>query len=202
MGENRYVKDEWGKRGTYRTTSTEEIKKPQPKFAAGDSYDRIGPKPMTETVNPRRKHKGLRFLLAVVVIIFLATKIDWNRFSSIQLKTPDASAELQVEQSGGMRLNYRVKQMLFQSEKTDEAEVAIRDFLNLYQIDYTNLYYDEENHDFVVLLNYGGVFTTEEDVKEKAEELQSGFQTYCRAKGTSYGITGDTVTYEYTRVNY
>ena len=72
--------------------------------------------------------------------------------------------------------------------------------MNIYQIEYSNLYYDVENKGYVVELDQNTVFLSEEDVKAKAQEIQGNVITYCYGKGSNFGINSAMVEYGYNRL--
>ena len=210
----KYVKDEWGKRGTYYVPPKNEPKEEPRFYAPGDEYDRLQrsnayiDEVLTKKTADRQKfwkknkvkekpkrHWGLRILFFILIMFLLLISRNPNS-SNTQMGN---RSNIQQSQAG-VKLNYHVKDMQFMSEQSDEAEIAIRDFCNLYQIEYSDLRYDLSVGGYILEVKNMGVFLTEDSVREKGQELQKSFETYCGAKGSTFGIQTITVEYGYTQV--
>ena len=206
MGENKYVKDEWGKRGTYPTGSkVQKEDNIKPQYAAGGAYDTVGkrsPRAKEVKIRPNR-HWGIRILLFVALMLFLGKYQHLFSISSIvqHMKNGNAieSGPTQTAQdnSGGVAFDYHLENLNLYGESSDSAEVAIRDFLNIYQIDYSDIYYDEGIGGYKVALNDGEIYASLDEVEEKGQELQKDFQTYCNAKYSNFGLNKVEVSYGY-----
>lgn len=209
----KYVKDEWGKRGTYyvppKKSNEEET---HHYYAPGDDYDRLqrnneyvqevlakktaGKSKYWKKSKPQKKRNwGLRLVLFMLCMLALA----------LSKKPASTSTHMKNEYDGSnsgaaVNLNYHIENMQFQAEQSDVTEVAIRDFCNLYQIDYSELYYDYEAGEYILKTKNMGVFLTEESVKEKGQSLQKDFETYCGGRGSTFGVQMVTVEFGYTQV--
>jgi hypothetical protein len=124
---------------------------------------------------------------------------------ALSKKPASTSTHMKNEYDGSnsgaaVNLNYHIENMQFQAEQSDVTEVAIRDFCNLYQIDYSELYYDYEAGEYILKTKNMGVFLTEDSVKEKGQSLQKDFETYCGGRGSTFGVQMVTVEFGYTQV--
>ncbi len=196
---NKYVKDEWGKRGTYSSGKKEE-RKTKPIYAPGGYYDDVRhsayQQPNPRYVKVKKKSFAKRLLWGIIIIV-LIIYINGVMSDKGTLKNNN----IEYDDNGiGINFNYHLTRMIFSSEESPETEVAIRDFLNIYQIEYSNLYYDVENKGYVVELDQNTVFLSEEDVKAKAQEIQGNVTTYCYGKGSNFGINSAMVEYGYNRL--
>lgn len=206
MGENKYVHDDWGKRGTYSTKYNNPPEdRIKPKYAAGGTYDAIGPKsPRAREVKFKKKrHWGIRIVLFVVLMVFLwkypnlfsiknQGKVNHGETVTNGIQTPET-----LEKQPGVNFDYHLENMIFYGEASDSAEVAIRDFLNIYQISYSDFYYDVEVGGYAVTLDKSEYFSSEEEVVAKSQEYQDAFQSYCSAKYSNFGINQVQVKYGY-----
>ena len=179
----KYVKDEWGKRGTYyvppKKSNEEET---HHYYAPGDEYDRLqrnneyvqevlakktaGKTKYWKKSKPQKKRNwGLRLVLFMLCMLGLA----------YSAKTASNSSYMN-NGSGGRK-----------------SEAAVN-------INYSELYYDYEAGEYILKTKNMGVFLTEDSVKEKGQSLQKDFETYCGGRGSTFGVQMVTVEFGYTQV--
>ena len=214
MGE--YVKDEWGKKGTYYVPPKNPPKEEVHYYAPGDDYDRLernnayinevlakktaGSQKYWKKNKPKTKPKrnwGVRIVL--FMLMMLAMAFSW--------KTAESNSQVVNFSKGnqsdaGAKLNYHVKNVQFITEQSDTAESAIREFCSIYGIEYSTLNYDYDVKGYVLETKNMGIYLTEDAVKAKGQSLQKDFETYCMTKGSNFDIQMVTVIYEYTQVRY
>ena len=165
-------------------------------YAPGDNHDRLyrnqkAYKQYRREAKPKR-HWGIRiflFILLMLAMVKFNKPLFNNSRTSDQFNTNQSAAEVKV--------NYRLKDYIFIAEQSDETEVSIREFLNIYHIDYSDFRYDSDAGYYIVALSDDTVFSTEDSVKEKREEMQQNFVTYCSGTGSNHGVQAVSVEYQY-----